>query len=64
MNINGKRMILNPNKDIVDRIINRIYMNDGNCPCQVTEEGKDTRCPCFDFTINNNCHCSLFVPEE
>lgn len=64
MNENEKRMILNPNKDLVDKIIRRIYMNDGNCPCQPIEDGKDTRCPCFDFTVNHNCHCSLFVPEE
>lgn len=64
MNGNEKRMILNPDKDRVDKIIRRIYMNDGNCPCQLTEKGKDTRCPCSDFTINHNCHCSLFVPAE
>lgn len=61
---NEKRMILNPNKEIVDKVINRIYMNDGNCPCQVSTVDKDTRCPCSDFTNNNNCHCSLFVPAE
>lgn len=62
-NTRKHRMILNPNKDVVDKIINRIYMNDGNCPCQVSEEGKDTRCPCPHFLDEGKCHCSLFVQE-
>lgn len=55
------RMVLNPDKEIVDRIINRIYLNNGNCPCQVAEVGKDTKCPCPDFLEHRKCHCSLFV---
>lgn len=63
--MNGeKRMVINPNKEIVTKIINRIYLNDGKCPCQPSMEGADTRCPCPDLTNNNNCHCSLFVPAE
>lgn len=58
------RMILNPDQATVNKIINRIYINNGNCPCQVSGQGIDTRCPCKDFTDNMKCHCSLFVPAE
>lgn len=57
------RMILNPNQEVVNKIISRIYKCDGYCPCQPREEGKDTRCPCPDKN-QGNCHCKLFVPEE
>lgn len=53
------RMILNPNKETVEKIINRIYKCDGYCPCQ--PKSGDTRCPCSDFLVHNDCHCHLFV---
>lgn len=57
------RMILNPKKEVVLKIIDRIYKCEGKCPCQPITE-KDTRCPCSDFTENGTCHCHLFIPEE
>lgn len=59
-----KRMILNPNKDVVLKIIDRIYKCEGKCPCQPNDPNRDTRCPCFDFIENQNCHCRLFVEGE
>lgn len=62
--VKRKRMILNPNKDVVMKIIDRIYKCNGKCPCQPNDSNKDTRCPCYDFIENNNCHCHLFIEEE
>lgn len=57
------RMILNPDKEKVLKIINRIYKCEGHCPCQ-PNNGDDTKCPCVDFTKRHVCHCKLFVEEE
>lgn len=58
------RVILNPNRELVSKILKRIELNDGRCPCQPISEGKDTRCPCYDFLDLHQCHCSLFVESE
>ena len=57
------RMIMNPNIDLVQKIISRINKCGGRCPCQPIDDDKDTRCPCPDF-YKGNCHCKLFIPEE
>lgn len=58
------RMILNPNKELVDKVLKRIRLNDGRCPCQPISEDIDTRCPCSDFFEHHKCHCSLFIQAE
>ena len=58
-----KRMILNPDKDVVDKIISRIFKCNGLCPCQPQDSPEDTRCPCGDFTGRGVCHCKLFIPD-
>lgn len=56
------KMVMNPNKDIVDAIIKRLFLNDMKCPCQSADSIEDTRCPCGDF-YKGNCHCSLFIQD-
>ena len=56
-------MILNKNKEHVLKIINAIFENDGYCPCLLIKD-ETTKCPCNNFTKNNECHCSLFVKEK
>lgn len=58
------RMIMNPNKDVALKIIERIYKCDGKCPCQPKDSLVDTRCPCPDFTGRGICHCNLFVAAK
>lgn len=58
------RMILNPNREVVDKIISRIFKCGGKCPCQPQDSDVDTRCPCSEFTDRGVCHCKLFVPES
>lgn len=57
------RLILNKNKDVTIKIINKIYENDGYCPC-VRIRSEDTLCPCKKMRENNICHCGLFVDYE
>lgn len=60
------RMVLNPNKNIVDAITSRIIKNDGHCPCQPRVEGDDnyTMCPCVPFMKSGHCCCKLYVKIE
>ncbi len=59
-----QRMILNPDREVVDRIISRIFKCEGKCPCQPQDSTEDTRCPCGDFTGRGVCHCKLFIPDK
>lgn len=54
---------LNPDKELVAKIIEGIYKKDGHCPCRVKKD-ETTMCPCDDFIKNGNCVCKLYVPEE
>jgi len=56
-------LILNPNRDHVNKILNGIYNKEGHCPCQI-EVSDDTLCPCKDFRESNECHCKLFIVKE
>jgi len=51
---------LNPNKDTVTKIIDRIFINEGYCPC-LPERNENTVCPCKDMREKEICHCSLYV---
>ena len=56
------RMMLNPNPTVVEKVMKRIWMNDGYCPCQ-PEQTPDTKCPCTDF-YKGECHCHLYLKSE
>lgn len=53
---------LNPNDKIVNSILKRIELNDGECPCH--NESHDKHCPCSDYREKNICHCNLYVRNE
>lgn len=50
--------VLNPNPKIVESIVKRINLNNGECPCH--NESVDKHCPCTDYRENDNCHCGLY----
>lgn len=56
----NNRLILNPDKEVVSKIIESIQKKDGHCPCQL-EISDNTLCPCSDF-YNGECHCKLYIP--
>lgn len=51
--------ILNPNKMIVNAIINRINKCNGECPCANTST--DKHCPCSNYRENDYCCCTLYI---
>ena len=51
--------VLNPNDKIVNAILKRCEMNNGECPCH--NESADKHCPCSDYREKNICHCGLYI---
>lgn len=54
---------LNPNKEIVQQIIEEIKLHNGYCPC-VIKQTEDTKCKCKEARENDNCVCGLFIKED
>ena len=67
---------LNPNKEIVDRIVKGLFRNKNEkgefyCPCRLTsgdkEKDKEIACPCVfhrgEIGTIGHCKCLLFVKE-
>lgn len=59
------------NKKSANKIIDRININGGFCPCVTPnnyEEGKNYQCPCDDLVEhlkkNGKCHCNLFIKKK
>lgn len=53
---------LNPNDKLVNSILKRLEVTDGECPCH--NPGKtveDRKCPCVEYVQNDTCHCTLYV---
>ena len=51
--------VTNPNTKVVDAIVKRILLNNGDCPCN--NDSEDKHCPCTDYIENDICHCGLYV---
>ena len=54
--------VLNPNDKIVNAILKRCEINNGECPCY--NESEDKKCPCSDYRINDICKCGLYIKES
>lgn len=52
--------MLNPNDKIVNAILKRCELNNGECPCHNT--GEDKKCPCSDYRLceKNSRKCLIF----
>ena len=48
-------------KELVERIRQRLKENDGYCPCRLKKTG-DTKCICKEFLEQQSgeCHCGLY----
>lgn len=57
-----KKMMLNPDKTVVERIRNFLKNNGGYCPC-TPERTEDTKCPCKKFREEQICCCGLYVEK-
>ena len=56
------KIVVNPNKDIVNEVRRKLKENDGYCPCSLIKN-EDTKCMCKEFreTEVGECHCGLYV---
>lgn len=54
--------MLNPNDKVVNAILKRVELNNGECPCH--NDCEDKHCPCECYRIYDKCHCGLYVKES
>ena len=53
--------VLNPNDKVVNAILKRYEMNNGECPCN--NESVDKHCPCSDYRETDVCKCNLYIKK-
>ena len=57
--------ILNPNEKIVNAILKRLKITEGECPCANSGETKEDRmCPCKGYRENDHCCCKLYIKQD
>lgn len=56
------KIMVNPDKELVKTIREKLKANDGYCPCRL-QKSKDTKCICKDFMNQKEgeCHCGLYI---
>ena len=59
------RIVVNPDKELVNEIRKALKENDGYCPCKI-EKTIDTKCICKDFREieEGMCHCGLYIKQK
>lgn len=59
------RIKVNPDKETVELIRQKLKENDGYCPCRRVKND-DTKCICKDFLqqVEGECHCGLYIKEK
>lgn len=62
-----KNMLVNEN--VVDRILKRLEITGGHCPCVPENEWTDSHiCPCTfcedEVAKEGHCHCNLFLKKS
>lgn len=53
--------VLNPNDKIVNAILKRYEMNNGECSCN--NESVDKHCPYSDYREKDVCKCNLYIKK-
>ena len=56
------KIIVNPDKELVKTIREKLKANDGYCPCRL-QKSEDTKCICKEFKNQEEgeCHCGLYI---
>ena len=56
------RITVNPDKELVDIIRQKLKENDGYCPCRL-HKTEETKCICKEFLEQSEgeCHCGLYI---
>ena len=60
------RITVNPDKELVKEIREKLAANQNYCPCRV-EKTPETKCMCKDFLENQElgeCYCGLYIKVE
>ena len=63
------RIKVNPDKEYVKEIRDKLKANNGYCPCRISRT-KDTKCMCKEFRDmvdegkSGVCHCGLYIAES
>lgn len=60
------KIIVNPNKEIVNEVRAALQKNEGYCPCRITHS-PENKCMCKEFVeapAKTWCHCQLYYKEE
>lgn len=56
---------LNPDDKVVNAVLGRVALNNGECPCvNPGTTPEDRLCPCREYRENNICHCNLYVRKN
>ena len=58
-----KNYRINPNKKLVNTIMEGLQRKSGHCPCRLNVDDT-TLCPCDEFIKDGICKCKLFIPIE
>ena len=58
-----KNFRINPNKKLVETIVEGLQRKDGHCPCRINVDDT-TLCPCDEFIKTGICKCKLFISIE
>ena len=64
-NFRGQEIHVNPDKDYVKEIRDKLKANGGYCPCRLSKN-EDTKCICKEFREQEEdgyCHCGLYFKE-
>lgn len=56
------KLMVNPDKELVKTIREKLKANDGYCPCRL-QKSEDTKCICKEFMEQKEgeCHCGLYI---
>lgn len=56
---------VNPDKEKVKEIRDKLKANDGYCPCRIIRK-PENKCMCQEFMEQESgyCHCGLYYKEE
>ena len=56
------KIMINPDKELVDIIRQKLRENDGYCPCRL-HKTEETKCICKEFLEQSEgeCHCGLYI---
>lgn len=59
------KITINPDKELVKTIREKLKANDGYCPCRLVKN-EDTKCICKEFLeqVEGECHCGLYIKTK